>query len=159
MQVGKLQSGQPGTAFIMLGRGLIRVAHAAGKKEPKGSREHYQRHQLRRTRAGYWCLARTETNNEDNRNHRKGSSNTTGCGLVPSTSLKTKYHAKLTHRQQESHGGGSVTCQLHVQCSATSGQSLAEVSPVHRSHRSTGSQAHTLQAPPWPTWASPPGLC
>lgn len=52
MQVGKLQSGQPGTAFIMLGRGLIRVAHGAGKKEPKGSsREHYQRHQLRRTQS------------------------------------------------------------------------------------------------------------
>lgn len=25
--------------------------------------------------------------------------------------------------------GGDVTCQLHVQCSATSGQSLAEASP------------------------------
>lgn len=62
--------------------------------------------------AGYWHLVRIETNSEDNRKHRKGSSNTAGCGSVPSTSLETKGSCK-THTQA---AGESLAGQSCANC-------------------------------------------
>lgn len=61
MQMGKLQSEQPGTAFIMLSRMPIRVAHEAENKEPRAAAESTTRHWLRRT----WCSLLTPGKDRD----------------------------------------------------------------------------------------------